>query len=385
MSVATYGQKSTLTAKDTDLHINIEDQIVNYPSPRIELLKRLNGSNFKSTVKSHKYEWSTRDNRPVKAGVVNLSVASDATSMIVDTAGVFNKDDVFKKPSGELCRVTSVVGGTNVYFEHLAGTPEAMTSASEVCVVGVAAPQGAKADNAVYTGFDDLYNYTQIFEDVVELTGTQHASLIRGDENSGQLIARKQKELAEKLQSTLVFGQRTKSTSDKLYTMGGIKYLIDTYASSDNARDFGGDIWASDSDVISKIDDALDVVANKAFENPVMYVGAKFMRKFKFIQDDTTRSSFKEKARGVGVVKTYMSHLFGDIDVVLLQDRVGIMDDLVFIGDESMLGYKAHRNRGWFTTPLAKDGDSYRWQVIGEYTMKLDIPDAWVYLYNLGV
>jgi hypothetical protein len=278
-----------------------------------------------------------------------------------------------------------VVGGTNVYFEHLAGTPEAMTSASEVCVVGVAAPQGAKADNAVYTGFDDLYNYTQIFEDVVELTGTQHASLIRGDENSGQLIARKQKELAEKLQSTLVFGQRTKSTSDKLYTMGGIKYLIDTYASSDNARDFGGDIWASDSDVISKIDDALDVVANKAFENPVMYVGAKFMRKFKFIQDDTTRSSFKEKARGVGVVKTYMSHLFGDIDVVLLQDRVGIMDDLVFIGDESMLGYKAHRNRGWFTTPLAKDGDSYRWQVIGEYTMKLDIPDAWVYLYNLGV
>ena len=382
---ATYGQRSTLGVSSLDLHINIEDQIKNYPNPRIELLKRLNGSNFKGEIKSHKYEWSVRDNRPIKADVVDLTVAADATTLVVDTAGVFNKDDVFRKPDGELCLVTRVDGGTRLTFRTLSGTAETLEAGDELTVVGAAAPQGANADDMVSVGKEDLFNYTQIFEDVVDLSGTAHAALIRGEENSGQLIARKQRELTEKLQNTLIIGTRTKDDANKVYTMGGLKYMIDTYAPAANSMDFGGNIWGSDSAVIAKLDDAFDIVANKAFEKPVMYVGAKFMRKFKFIQDDTTQSTFREKARGVGVVRTYMSHLFGDIDVVLLQERAGLMDDLVFIVDESTLGYKAMRNRGWFTTPLAKVGDSYRWQVLGEYSFKMDMPESAVYLYNLGL
>jgi hypothetical protein len=385
MSSAQYGQKSTLGASEKALYINIEDQITKFPNPRIELLKRLNGKNFKNEVKSHKYEWSLRDNRPIKAKVVNLTVASGATSMIVDEAGVFNKDDMFRKPSGELCIVTSVTGGVNVAFKHWAGTPEALVAGAELTVVGGATPEGADADNMVTTGFEDLYNYTQNFEDVVELSDVQHASLIRGDENSGELLARKERELAEKLQNTLIIGQRVKDDASKTYTMGGLKYMIDTYAPAANSMDFGGNIWASDTSVIGKIDDALDLIANKAFEKPVMYVGAKFMRKFKFIQDDLAQTTLREKSRGIGVVRTYMSHLFGDIDVVLLQERAGLMDDLVFFVDESMIGYKAHRNLGWHTYPLARTGQSYRWQVCGNYTFKADNPSAMVYLYNLGL
>jgi hypothetical protein len=379
-----YGQKSTLGASDKALYLNIESQVKNFPNPRIELLKRLSGKNFKNEVKSHKYEWSSRDNRPIKAKVVNLTVADNATAMIVDTAGVFNKDDVFRKPSGELCRVTAVTGGTNITFAHLAGTPEALAAGDTVTVISSATPQGANADTMVSTSYEDYYNYTQNFEDVVDLTDVEHNALIRGEENSGQLIARKQRELMEKLQNTLLVGQRTMDHSNKLYTMGGIKYLIDTYAPS-NAINFGGNIWGNDSAVIGKIDDALDILANKAFEKPVMYVGAKFMRKFKFIQDDTTQTTLREKARGVGVVRTYLSHLFGDIDVVLLQERAGLMDDLVFFVDESQVGYKAMRNLGWHTYPLARLGQSFRWQIAGHYTCKVDIPEAAVYMYNLGV
>jgi hypothetical protein len=103
------------------------------------------------------------------------------------------------------------------------------------------------------------------------------------------------------------------------------------------------------------------------------------------VQDDLVRTTLANKDRGVGVVDTYLSHLFGNVDVVLLQERAGLMDDLVFMVDESQIGYKAMRNRGWFTTPLAKLGDSYRWQVLGEYTFKMDIPESAVYLHNLGV
>lgn len=379
-----YGQKSTLTTSDGLLSINIEDQIKNYPTPRLELIKRLDGSNFADEVRSHKYEWSSRGNRPVKT-TVTIDAASNATVMQVADAGVFNKDDVFRKPDGQICRVTAVAGGVLVTFEAVAGTAEALTAGDTVVVIGVAAAQGANADEMVISGFDDMYNYTQIFEDVIDLSGTQNASLIRGDEQSAKLIARKQQELMEKLQTTLVLGQRAKNDVGKVTYTGGMKYMIDTYAPDANSIDFGGSgTWGTDAGVFGKIDDALDILSAKAFDKPVMYVGSKFMRKFKYVQDDLMQTELTEKKRGLGAVGQYMSHLFGNIDIVLIQDRTGMMDDLAFFVDESQIGYKAMRNRGWKTNQLAKMGDSYRWQVIGEYIFKMDIPEAAAYLYNLG-
>lgn len=383
MNGVQYGQRSTLGARELDLHINIEDQVVNFPKYRRELLNRLSGKNFNKEVKSHKYEWSTRDNRKLQA---NLAVAinDSATSMVVDEPGVFNVDDVFQMPGGAQYVVEAVAGGINVTFRKIAGTQAAQDIGAEMVIIGGGTPQGKNADNMVVTPFEDYFNFTSILEDVVDLTGTQHAAMIRGEENSGQLIARKQMELTEKLQRQIIAGIRTEDKGRKLTTMGGLKNLIDTYASQ-NAIDFGGNIWGSDAAVEDKIDDALDIIAEKAFDKPVMYVTPAFMRKFKYIQRDTLQTGLKEGARGTGVVKKYLSHTFGEIDVVQLQGMGHVMDDLVFFVDESMFGYKAHRNRGWFTSPLAKLGDSYRWQVLGEYTVKLDIPEAAVYMHNLGL
>lgn len=383
MNSAQYGQRSTMGVTDLDLHINIEDEITKYPKYRRELINRLSGKNFTKEVKSHKYEWSARDNRKLQANLA-VAISNSATVMVVDEPGVFNVDDVFQMVGGAQYVVESVAGGIEVTFRKLSGTQTAQDIGAAVIVVGGATPQGKDADNMVVKGFDDFYNFTSILEDVVDLSGTEHAAMIRGEENSGQLIARKQMELTEKLQRQLVVGIRYQDKTRKLTTMGGLKNLIDTYAPA-NAIDFGGDIWASDRAVEDKIDDALDIIAEKAFNKPVLYVSPKFMRKFKYVQDDQFRTTPSDKNRGIGVVKKYNSHTFGEIDVVQLQGMGSLMDDLVFMVDESQFGYKAHRNRGWFTTPLAKNGDSYRWQVLGEYTAKLDIPEAAVYLYNLGL
>jgi len=183
----------------------------------------------------------------------------------------------------------------------------------------------------------------------------------------------------------LILGQRVKDDATKTYTMGGLKYLIDTYASSNVVAFGGSSTWDTDQSVIDKFDDAFDLISNKVDGKPVIYIGAAAMRKLKAVQATYKRSAFDNKKRGVGVVDTYMSHLFGEVDIVLIQERAGLLNDLIFIGDESKVGYKAHRNRGWFTTPLAKTGDSYRWQVLGEYTMKLDTPKSWAYINGLGL
>jgi hypothetical protein len=385
MSGVQYGQRSTLGARDIDLHINIEDQVVNFPKFRRELIKRIDGKVFKKAIKSHKCEWGSRDNRKMQT-TINVGCAADGTVIVVNDPGVFNVDDVFQDSAGSQYIVESVGGGINVTFRHLTGSTAQTTMVNDeaVSIIGGATPQGKNADSMIVTPFVDYYNYTSILEDVVDLTGTQHASMIRGEENSGELIARKQMELTEKLQRQIVMGVRMKDSANKLTTMGGMKYMINTYAPS-NVIDFGGDIWASDTAVQDKIDDALDIIAEKAFKKPVMWVTPAFMRKFKYIQDDTTRTVIREKARGIGVVKTYMSHTFGDIDVVQLQGMGTVMDDLVFVTDESQIGYKAMKGRGWFTSPLAKLGDNVRWQVLGEYSFKVNIPEAHVYIHNLGL
>lgn len=380
---AQYGQRSTLGATSLDLHINIEDQIVKYPVYRKELIRRLDGSNFKNEVKSHEYKWSTRDNRKLQSTLA-VAIGASATTMVVADPGVFNVDDVFQMVGGAQFVVESVAGGIEVTFRNIYGTQAIQDIGAEVTIIGMGTPQGKNADNMVVSSFANLYNYTSILEDVVDLSGTENESLIRGEENSGQLIARKQMELVEKLQRQIIAGARYLDESRKLHTMGGLKYMIDTYASA-NKIDFGGNIWGTDKTVEDKIDECLDIIAEKAFQKPVMYVTNDFMKKFKYIQDDIKRTTLREKTVGIGVVKTYQSHTFGDIDVVQLQGMGSVMSDDVFFVDESQFGYKALRNRAWFTTPLAKLGDSFRWQVLGEYTVKLDIPEAAVHLWNLGL
>ena len=383
MNPSQYGQRSTLGATDLDLHINIEDEVVKFPKYRRELINRLSGKNFTKEVKSHKYEWSARDNRKLQSTIA-VDASDSATVFIAADAGVFNADDLIQFVGGSQAVVESVAGGIEVTFRMVAGTQIAQPLGKEVTIIGGASAQGKKADTMVVSGFADYFNLTSIIEDVVELSGTENAAMIRGDENSGQLIARKQMELTEKLQRQLIVGKRYEDKSRKLTLMGGLKDLIDLYAPA-NAIDFGGNIWASDQAVEEKIDEALDIIAEKAFDKPVMYVSPKFMKKFKYIQHADVHPQDDKKSRGVGVVKQYISHTFGDIDVVQLQGMGGVMDDLIFFVDESQFGYKPERTRGWFTTPMGKDGDSYKWQVLGEYTCKLDIPEAAVYMYNLGL
>lgn len=379
-----YGQGSTFQATDKELYLNIEKEIMKYPSPRIELLKRLKG--FEQPVKSHKIEWSRRDNRPVKALVLE-GAASGGTVITVDTPGVFNVDDILEKPNGQQMVVEAVNGGTQITFRALSGTAEAVSGGDTVKRIGMATPQGKNADNMVTTGYEDLYNYTSILEDVVDLSGTQHNALIRGYENSGDLIARKQMELGEIWQSQIVLGKRTKNDALKTTTNAGIKQLIDLYAPT-NVFDFGGSAtWAltGDSGPMGMVDTALDALSAKVMDKPVMYVGSAFMRKFKYVLSDTIRTEQDNDTRGIGVVGSYLSHLYGKIKVVLIQERTGWMDDLVLLVDESDLGQKAMKGREWQTYPLARLGDSYRWQVLSERTVRMGNPSAHAYIHNLGL
>lgn len=389
MADAKYGQGSTFDVTEKALYLGIEKEIKKFPDARIELVKRI--GSFSQAVVAPKIEWSLKDNRPVKT---TMAVEfTSGTTMVVTDPGVFNVDDILEITlAGDRDQyvVEAVSGGTQLTVRFLAGdTGVTADLGATVARIGMATAQGKIADNMVSTGYEDLYNYTTILEDVVDLSGTENEALIRGHENSGQLIARKENELAEVWQSQMVLGIRTKDDVRKTYTNGGIKFLIDTYAAA-NAIDFGGSAtWSStgDAGALGVVDDALDKLSAKVFGKPTMYVGAKFMRKFKYAIADTAIQTTQtlDNTRGIGKVGTYLSHLYGNIDVVLIQERTGWMDDLVFLVDESDIGQKAMKGRDWQTYPLARVGDSFRWQVLSERTVKIGNPYAHCYLFNLGL
>lgn len=381
-----YGQGSTFEASDKELYLNIEKEIKKFPTPRMELVKRLKG--FDGTVMNGKIEWSLRDNRPVKTTAA-VKRDAGATTLIVATPGVFNVDDIVGTVDNQQLVVEAVSGGTQLTVRLLGGTDAAIDIGESVSRIGMATPEGKKADDMVRGGYEDLFNFTSILEDVVHLSGTENESLRRGLEGSGQLIARKEMELAEVWQSQIVLGLRTKNDALKTRTCGGIKFLIDTYAPT-NAINFGGSgTWSGtgNAGALGKLDDAMDKLSAKVFDKPTMYVGAKFMRKFKYAIADTNiqTTTTLDNSRGIGVVGTYLSHLYGKLDVVLIQERTGWMDDLVFLVDESDIGQKAAKGREWQTYPLGRDGDAFRWQVLSERTVKVGNPNAHTYLYNLGV
>lgn len=386
--VPIYGQKSSFSATDANLRINIEDLITRYPDYKFPILKRLNSSVFKKEVLSHKYEWSEQDLRPVKAGVVN-QVTAVAATIAVDTAGVFKDDDVaLNVRTGEKFLVTAHTGGgTLLTVERgFEGTLAAIViEADELVRVGTAAPEGARSGEGLSINGDDLYNYTQIFKDIVEMSDGEFKGFIRGDETKTDAVQRVQMELMEGLATSLLVGGRYRNAAQKRSTLGGVKYMVDTYASA-NAIDFGGATsWNTDLTALNKLEDAVQQIALKMGNKPTVYASYKALRKIRVLQDDTVRTTLTEKTRGIGVVDTLQSGM-GDLDLVQVIDRTGVMDNYIFFVDESAVGYKARKGRGWFVEEKPFDGDGHKFQILGEYSMKVEKPKASVaYLYNLGV
>lgn len=383
-----YGQASPSVIRDQDNYINIASSLRKYPDFRLEVLKRLNGGVFSKTdtvPKSHKIEWSAKPNKKMSS---TLSTAyTSGTTLIVNDPGVFNVDQVIQI-AGKQAVVTQVDSGINVSFKLLPGeTLSAQDAGTAVDIVSGGTPVGKDADNMITHGFDDYYNYAGNFEDVVDVSTHYDASDVRGYEKAPKLIARKKQELMYELNRALVLGKRGRDQERDSYYMGGVKNMIDTYAPA-NAIDFGGSsVWSGatvDRDVQDKLDAVFTRLADKAFEKPVMWVSPSFMAKFKHIQSSNSYTEgIPSGTKGIGVVRKYKTHAFGDIDVVQLLGQGVAMDDTVIITDESDIGYKPLVN--WRTYELGRKGQSKQWQVEGIFHFMMGIPEAHAYLYNLGL
>lgn len=400
---AVYGQQSTYDSVATlsNIHQSIEDLVTKYPPQKFPLLNRLNGKVFDKEVDNKKYEWKQEVLRAVTDALNGAISSTSATTFIATTAGVFYVDDVVQIDSEQMI-VTGVAsdGVTLTVIRAWASSAATHSNAATIYRVGIAAKEGADADGPVVQGLADLYNYTQILEDVVQMSGTEEEAFLyrtdRGNDNASNAITNKQQELMEMLQTALILGKRNDDTTTKRRSLGGLKYFIDTYSPAANIVSMGGaSAWTTQSTYIpsavttpytiaqQKLDDLIQQLVLKRANPSAIYVGYKTLRRMMLWDVGLVKKdSGPDTTRGYKVPATYLSEA-GDLDIILIPGNA--LDDLIFVVDESKIGFKAFRNRGWFTEKMAKNGDSSKWQVLGEYTLKLALPETQGYVNSLGL
>lgn len=138
--------------------------------------------------------------------------------------------DVIELASGEVVVVSavSVANDTvDLYARGHGSTTAAAqgTSAFTGKIIGNAQVEDGDPIATNHVADSEVYNYTQIFEDVIQVTGTQQRSReLNGGEHDRQVV-KKTKELMRTLNRALIYGIRNLDTTNKVSTMAGIKEL----------------------------------------------------------------------------------------------------------------------------------------------------------------
>jgi hypothetical protein len=161
------------------------------------------------------------------------------TVLTVDNGGYFHADDlVYITRTGEIVRVSSVDGDDLTVVRGVGAGAAAIVDNDELIVLNSAAEEGALDKPARSGNPTEVFNYTQIFRDPVEITGTAESSASRISPNEwNRILHKKGIEHMKNIEYAALFGRPSVSTAGThpRRTTGGFNY----YATQ-NVTDVGG-------------------------------------------------------------------------------------------------------------------------------------------------
>lgn len=235
------------------------------------------------------------------------------------------------------------------------GTQAQHASGVNVIGVGQANPEGSDAGQARAVDRADRYNYTQIFgPTTVQVSGTENAVAkygLRSTEFDHQ-VANRIKEAFVGLEQTLIYGERFQNAGQKIRTMGGITYYIQTNVDSTNTQ-------LSDTSLLANLKAAYD--AGGSPDRLVM--GSKQKSTLSGINSTDIRYAQDTNIRGQKI--DYYDSDFGRQMAIL--DRWMASNDLIGFSREQATVLTL---RPLIFEMLAKTGDSTKGQVVGEKSLR---------------
>jgi len=212
----------------------------------------LTAKSGKRVVKDPEFSWWAEGNALVRLQVAGSHAAGD-TLITVDTLDPTSTtlganygtathlkpgDLLMVEPSAdaalyapELIEVTNVLSDTQFTATRGAGGSTAATIANDIWVtlIGSSYAEGTGAPRAVSRNPTKFYNYTQIFKNTYELTGTLDKTMLRTGDAWSNDKKRKGYDHSRDIELSILFGRRAEVTGENgkpKRTMGGLRTFI---------------------------------------------------------------------------------------------------------------------------------------------------------------
>lgn len=299
--------------------------------------------------------------------VITVSSGTNAPKRYIDGYTVIRVDDELMLCVSTITIVTNSMQ-INVTRAQVGTTAATHANGSQVLIIGNPRAEGFSAGRDDSQKGSRQFNYTQIFERELKLTGSSQAiKAVAAEPQLDRQAADLLPELLKELQMSLIHGLRFANDSTN-YTdrkLGGFYYW---------ALNGGQNVSANNSNISAGlIDDVIESYLNNGGDanNLSMLVPTRQQRKLNDLkeariinggmsQSETNLNNFVE------------SYDFGSrakVQVILCTD---LADNEVYFFDKSKIEVRPLGNefttRSFARKPLPEDGDFKREMILGEYT-----------------
>jgi Family of unknown function (DUF5309) len=325
---------------------------------------------FGEPVYNTRHEWVEDEMFAYETKLVS-DAAEDATGLEVVDGSIFRPRHVIQVDD-EYMLVTGVNGNTvNVTRGYLGSTATAHTANAVVEVLYNESEEGAEAREARVKQRKLVENYTQIFDETIEISGSAMEVAQYGidDEYERQRL-HKQSELALQLEKALIAGPGV-NNGMKRYMRGIRNFIVS------NIEDASGQGVS-----VNMLNDALQKIyaagGFKTVSNHVIMTPAAQKRAIASIGEQLVRHGVNDRVEG-RVVDTFISD-FGEFPIILNDN---LKSSEIMIVDLNRISVRPLGSRSFTHEYLGKQGDFIKGQIIGEYVLQFEQEKAHAKLVNL--
>lgn len=375
--MAVYDQPIT-TYSDTTTHMRVISDVIFMIDPRdtalLDAIGGLDGARSKFKIRENGYKIEILEDElpPLTTSANNgTTISTNTTSFTVADASIFKDGDIILIDQ-ELMVVSAadVVNNTiSVYSRSYGGTNSTHGATATIEIVGQARLEGDDADFSAIVDITAPYNYTQIFQDALKVTGSMEKLSQYGIENEFEYQASKKiPHLLRLLDRNLFWGVRNAGSATTPRSFGGLDTFI-----TDNVVTVGGTLSKA------KIDDAMELIYADGGTPDILVVNPAVARDLK---DSIDTSSFvmldyQNTQLGMQPITRVVTQ-YGELRLVI--DRF-CPTSKAYVLDSRRVGVYTYRPFAWHE--LAVTGDSRKGEVIGEFSFLVANDKAHAKLINI--
>ena len=307
-----------------------------------------------------KREWWDDVRMPIGTTTGAAYTAAAGTITLASADGV--RVGSILQVEGSVYRVTAINTSTKVATIAIVSGDANHASGVKVIFAGMAKKEGNLFEDSDFTQKVKRYNMTQIFDDFIEVSGTQEA--VNREVSMGNFLAqeseKKLRRLYLMLARTVCNGVRVEpadNTTPRL--MGGLDWFIAQNGYNPAAAAFSADNFDA---FLYELEQSYGQTATEAYMNPADLKRFAGLRATQIVlnREDKTRGEYVDRyISGYG----YDVKLVGDPTLPAGKIRVFKLDQLKLL---------PLQGRNMHAYPVAKAGDSTRYGIVGEYTMEFN-------------